>query len=117
MQYDESVLKRIFSRFRVTGNYSKGAPYGSGHINDTYKIVTAESGAPDYILQRINHHVFKDVAGLQQTMTPGRATGGVICLFRGTGVMTAPGMPGMPTKPVKFWASLNCGFPIWIPDC
>jgi len=73
MQHEESVLKRILSRFRVTGSYSKGAPYGSGHINDTYKIVTAESGAPDYILQRINHHVFRDVAGLQQNIT--RVTG------------------------------------------
>ena len=34
----------------------------SGHINDTYLIETIEE--PFYILQRINHVVFKDVPGL-----------------------------------------------------
>lgn len=41
--------------------------YGSGHINETYSV-TCESGSC-YVLQRINHHVFKDVAGLMENMT------------------------------------------------
>ena len=36
-------------------------PFGSGHINDTYKL-ELESGT--YVLQRINHHIFKDVPAL-----------------------------------------------------
>jgi thiamine kinase-like enzyme len=36
-------------------------PFGGGHINDTYKIVTEGDGTKEYILlQRINHLVFKD---------------------------------------------------------
>ncbi len=36
--------------------------YGFGHINETYLVVT-ESGRR-YILQKINHNIFKDVKGL-----------------------------------------------------
>jgi len=36
-------------------------PFGSGHINDTYKL---ESVSGTYVLQRINHHIFKDVPAL-----------------------------------------------------
>ncbi len=36
--------------------------YGCGHINETYLVVTASGRR--YILQRINHHIFRDVAGL-----------------------------------------------------
>jgi hypothetical protein len=37
-------------------------PYGSGHINDTYRVTT-DTGK-SYLLQKINHFVFKDVPGL-----------------------------------------------------
>ncbi len=47
-----------------------GAPvswerYGSGHINDTFRLI-CKDGEKDrqYILQRINHHVFKDPVSL-----------------------------------------------------
>lgn len=35
-------------------------PLGEGLINDTYKVVTLEADAPDYVLQRINTNVFPD---------------------------------------------------------
>lgn len=35
--------------------------YGNGHIHDTYRVTTATQ---NYILQRINHHIFKDVEGM-----------------------------------------------------
>ncbi len=58
-------LKNIISRFRTEGTVSEVTPFGSGLINDTYKVKTAEAGCPDYILQRINHNIFKDVDMLQ----------------------------------------------------
>ncbi len=39
--------------------------YGSGHINDTFRLVCQDSEVErQYILQRINHHVFKDPVSL-----------------------------------------------------
>ncbi len=52
-------LESIFSHFNTNTTFQSAKPYGSGHINDTYLVITNESSKPDYILQRINHHVFK----------------------------------------------------------
>lgn len=38
-----------------------GGPFGTGHINDTYAATYRQDAHPKrYILQRINHHVFKN---------------------------------------------------------
>jgi hypothetical protein len=39
-------------------------PFGHGHINDTFLIKTTGAQNPDYILQRKNHHVFKNIPGM-----------------------------------------------------
>jgi Ser/Thr protein kinase RdoA (MazF antagonist) len=41
--------------------------FGNGHINDTLKTVDAR-GESHYVLQRINHHIFKDVDLLQRNI-------------------------------------------------
>lgn len=46
-------LKEIMSHFDVVVEVG---PYGDGHINDTY---LSEMSSPRFILQRINHQVFK----------------------------------------------------------
>lgn len=61
-------LKEIFSNFKADGSFESGKPYGSGHINDTFLIVTKEGDATDYILQRINHLIFKNVPNLQDNI-------------------------------------------------
>jgi len=43
-------------------------PLGNGLINDTYLVLTAGSQHPDYVLQRINHHIFTDVPLLQHNI-------------------------------------------------
>ncbi|MGM9736788.1 MAG: phosphotransferase enzyme family protein [Candidatus Cryptobacteroides sp.] len=57
-------LSNIVSRFGIEGEVVSIEPLGSGLINDTYKVATA-GDAPDYVLQRINNAIFKDVALLQ----------------------------------------------------
>ena len=42
-------------------------PYGCGHINATYLVVTRSGHR--YILQKINHHTFRDVAGLMENVS------------------------------------------------
>ena len=48
------------SEFIFGGKILSAAPYGSGHINDTFlTLVETSSGTKRFILQRINHQVFK----------------------------------------------------------
>ena len=44
-------------------------PYGEGHINDTF-LLTVRCGGKDvrYILQRINHRLFRDVEKLMHNI-------------------------------------------------
>ena len=58
MKYD---IKAIAKRFYLCGKLIGFAPINRGHINDTY-ILTADDRrqSRQYILQRINHAVFKD---------------------------------------------------------
>ena len=44
-------------------------PYGSGHINDTYCVTFNQGGTSvRYILQRINHNIFKNPAALMENV-------------------------------------------------
>lgn len=61
-------LFEIATQFNLSGNASKIEPFGNGHINDTYRIFMQEPGSPDYILQRKNHHVFKDIPGMMENI-------------------------------------------------
>lgn len=54
-------LNGIVSQFEIIGTPIKIEPLGEGLINDTYRVTTMEEDAPNYVLQRINHHVFPDV--------------------------------------------------------
>lgn len=55
-------LKFIFGQFEHNGEFKSHQELASGHINDTYLIKTKKK--PYFVLQRINHGVFKDVPGL-----------------------------------------------------
>ena len=61
-------LSNIVSHFQTQGTVNDICPLGSGLINDTYKVTTAEPDEPDYVLQRINHAIFQDVDGLQHNI-------------------------------------------------
>jgi len=52
----------VFNQFQHKGEFSSFIELASGHINDTYLIRTKNK--PFFVLQRINHGVFKDVEGL-----------------------------------------------------
>ena len=60
-------LKDIAGRFAVEGEILGIEPLGSGLINDTYKVCISGS-TPDYVLQRINNSIFKDVELLQRNI-------------------------------------------------
>jgi Ser/Thr protein kinase RdoA (MazF antagonist) len=58
----------ITKQFSTEGTVLSALPYGSGHINDTYRVETAEPDCHNYILQRINHKIFKNVPGLMDNI-------------------------------------------------
>ena len=62
----DTGIEDIVSHFRVRGEFISARAFGSGHINDTYRVTT-DSGN-HYLLQKINHFVFKDVQALMNNL-------------------------------------------------
>ena len=63
-------FKSLGRQFRIAGDFVAAAPYGSGHINDTFAAVYDQGGTEvRYIHQRVNHHVFPDVPGLMDNIS------------------------------------------------
>ena len=56
----QSDIPAILGRFRLFGTLQSVAPYGAGHINDTYASVYDQAGTRvRYIHQRVNGSVFR----------------------------------------------------------
>ena len=62
-------LKAVSTLFDLRGDFVHGYSYGSGHINDTYCIWVDQAGQRiRYILQRVNHNVFKQPIPLMENV-------------------------------------------------
>jgi len=62
-------VRAIARQFQISGDYMEAAPYGSGHINDTYCVIFDQGGTRvRYIFQRINHNVFKTPGALMENV-------------------------------------------------
>lgn len=62
-------VKALAGQFQILGEFLESGPYGTGHINDTYRVVFDQGGTmARYILQRINHHVFKNPPALMENV-------------------------------------------------
>ncbi|MDR2286237.1 MAG: aminoglycoside phosphotransferase family protein [Prevotellaceae bacterium] len=57
-------FKEVVKSF-VSGNDIQVAPLGAGHINDSYKVSV---DGKEFVLQRINHSIFKNVPELQNNI-------------------------------------------------
>lgn len=57
---------KIAQLFRFEGNIISIAPYGDGHINDTFLVKT--DGEKSYILQRLNTKIFSNYKGLMDNI-------------------------------------------------
>ncbi|MGI6359835.1 MAG: phosphotransferase enzyme family protein [Acholeplasmatales bacterium] len=58
-------MENIIKHFNISGKLISISPHGDGHINRTFKVITTSK---EYILQKINHHVFKDVEKLMSNI-------------------------------------------------
>ena len=56
----------LADKFAITGDACEVSELGNGLINDTYLVKTTEGHK--YVLQRINHNVFRDIPGLQHNI-------------------------------------------------
>lgn len=92
-------LKAVSTLFDLRGDFVHGYSYGSGHINDTYCIWVDQAGQRiRYILQRVNHNVFKQPIPLMENVK--RVTDHALSAGSGT-------VPGSLTAALSRW------FPPW----
>lgn len=62
-------LREVVGQFQTKGEMVSCEPYGHGHINDTYLVVTTGTKGPvRYILQRMNTAIFTDPVRLMENI-------------------------------------------------
>lgn len=101
-------LESVIAAFEVPGRLVSAAPYGNGHINQTFLVVTATGSGPRrYIFQRINHRIFKNVPALMEnirrvTAHMGKKSPRAIKL-----VLTRTGAPVLQDAAANWWRAYD----------
>jgi len=68
MSNDQGVAATI-RQFDIDGEFVDVVAYGSGHINDTYRVVFKQASVPvRFILQRINRTIFKNPSAMMENI-------------------------------------------------
>ena len=62
------TVEEIAKQFSIEGAIAEVKSHGGGHINDSYRLINKSADRPDYLLQRVNHYVFKNVDLLMKNM-------------------------------------------------
>jgi len=57
----------VISNFKIDQPVERIIRWGDGHIHDTYRVETI-GHRPDFILQKINGNVFRDIPGMMQNI-------------------------------------------------
>ena len=61
-------MQNIIQQFALKNETGEIRPLKIGHINDSFIVDSKYPDGESYFLQKINHHIFKNVAGLQQNI-------------------------------------------------
>lgn len=66
----EEIKNNVAVQFKTAGEINGMEPYGSGHINDTFRLTCnlPEGGVKRYILQKMNDDIFKNPDGLMENV-------------------------------------------------
>lgn len=96
-------LFAVLNSFDIVGQPTHCQRYGCGHINDTYLAVT-DTGHK-YILQRINHSIFKDIDGLMGNIVG--VTRYIIAKLEQQGKPTCQALRVIPTKCGKDYSFID----------
>ncbi|WP_439184717.1 phosphotransferase enzyme family protein [Carboxylicivirga taeanensis] len=61
-------IQAVIKQFIIEGTFEEAIIFGDGLINTTYKVKTKEADKPNYLLQVVNHHIFKNVPELTKNI-------------------------------------------------
>lgn len=61
-------FSEILSNFHIEDNIKEIKPFGSGHINGTFRVKNTKPNQHDFLLQLINSHVFTNVEALMKNI-------------------------------------------------
>ncbi len=61
-------IENVYNQFSLKGEIASIVPITIGHINDTYRLINKFEVEPDYLLQRVNSHVFRDVIPMMENI-------------------------------------------------
>lgn len=97
-------MKEIYRQFRLEGLPVSCKPFGNGHINETYLLVTNRPHL--YILQKLNGYVFPDLKGVMDNIVA--VTGYLQKIVADPNrvlhlVPTAAGQPYLVTDSGEYW--------------
>ncbi len=62
------TAREILSEFCIHGSIKDCVPYGSGHINDTFHVRTEEPDCSDFLLQKMNSHIFSNIPAIMNNI-------------------------------------------------
>ena len=63
-------LLEVISGFDFGGELEEVGIFGNGHINETYcAVFSTDTGKKKFILQKMNHQIFKDPVGLMENIS------------------------------------------------
>ncbi len=66
----KQVIEEALNHFQHPGTVTEVIPYGSGHINDTYRVTCASGDkSRRYVLQRMNKEIFRQPVELMENVT------------------------------------------------
>ncbi len=66
--YSHTIMQNVLKHFKLKTAIVDIKPLKIGHINDSFIASGANPDDESYFLQRINHHIFKNVVGLQNNI-------------------------------------------------
>jgi Ser/Thr protein kinase RdoA (MazF antagonist) len=65
----QTDVRAIAQAFQISGEFLRAEPFGSGHINDTYRVAFSTVGAHRrFILQRLNTAVFPNPLAVMENL-------------------------------------------------
>ena len=94
--------------FTIHGEFAGAAPYGNGHINDSYCAVFQENGRKArYIVQRVNGNVFRDPVAVMENIQ--RVTAHLAHQLNGQSDCDRRVLTLVPTRDERFWHADSSG--------
>jgi len=65
---EELKIAEVLNHFAIPNEVAEPQPLKIGFINDSFIVRATHKGEKSYFLQRINHHIFQNVEGLQRNI-------------------------------------------------